>query len=361
MTLSESKQARSPESRSSAYSQSPRSFDFETYIAPLPGSPSPQRSRHKLTAWTLLLTFATFLFFAALILYAPITTFVQIERQKLDSLHQTQHDMLKIAQSHRDHPDESSQAECIVKAHQLMDTKPQGQLYVKTQDILKSCQDTLATAKIAKAQSLPDGHQRAAIALVSQVEGSMRQQAIELSQTWTEQIFNLAKAAYEQGNLAEAQQMLNSITSENPLYGVIQADLRDWKQEWAANEANLGEAKLALGAGQLALAQTKLEQITNRPYLQERLQSLKQQLSDRQADYQRIYLEAQRSLDQKDYSAAERSANALPDAAPWGLPKHQVLQQVKSARRSNHIKAIGVSWLLGVLSYGLLSLRFRKH
>jgi hypothetical protein len=364
MTLSESRSARSPEARSPAYSpQLSRLSDFESYkTTPPPVSPfflPPQRSLHKLLA--LLLTVPVMLLLSALIIFAPATAFVQLDQQKLDSLHQTQQAMLSRAQSYRTHTDESSQAECIVEAHHLMDTKPQGQLYVQAQDVLKSCQDALATLKITKAQSIADGHQEAAIALVSQVEGSMQQQAVDLSRIWTGQIFNLAKAAYERGDLPEAQQMLNSITSDNPLYGVVQADLQDWKQEWSTNEASLEAAKLALGAGQLELAQAKLDLITNRSYWQAKLQPVQQELSDRQAECNRIYMEAQQNLNQQNYSAAEQSANALPDAAPWKIHKQRILQQVKSAQRNNHMKSIGISWLLGVLSYGLLSIRSKKH
>ena len=366
MTISKHRSARSSKARSP---QSPRlsAFEtsaFETSVQAAPAdspTPLPPRSSLRKLTLALLLTVAIALLLAALILYAPATALIKLKQLKLSNLHQTQQTMLSRAQSYWTQSGEASQIECIAEAHRLVETKPQAQLYAQAQDVLKDCQDALATLKIAEAQRQADGHQADAIALVSKVEGSMQPQAIALSKAWTEQILTLAKTAYNAGNFPGAQQMLVSLTPDNPLYREIQADLQAWKQEWATNAAALETAKVALRTDQLDIAQTNLDRVTSHPYWQAKLKPVAQTLRDRQAEFDRIYAEAQQHLDHGDYDGAGQVATQLPDSPPWAIRKHQIVQQVDSARQKDNAKAIGFSWLLGALSSGLLSLKFKRH
>ena len=349
--------------------RSPHPSDFETPTFETPAqaaptdspAPLPPRSSLRKLTLALLLTVAIALLLTALILYAPATALIKLKQLTLSNLQQTQQTMLSRAQSYRTQAGESSQMNCLAEAHRLVDTKPQGKLYAQAQDVLKDCQDGLATLKIAEAQRQADGHQADAIALVSKIEGSMQPQAIALSKAWTQQILTLAKTAYAAGNLPEAQQMLISLAPDNPLYREVQADLQDWKQEWSTNAAALETATVALRTDQLDIAQTNLDRITSHPYWQAALKPVAQKLRDRQAEFERIYAEAQQNLDHDNYSVAGQIATRLPDSPPWGIRKHQITQEVDSARQRDNAKAIGFSWLLGALSSGLLSLRFKRH
>jgi hypothetical protein len=359
MTSLKPKSARAIRSPGSDASQSPHLSNFETI--PYSAVPLLPRSPLRRLTLALLLTVAAALLLAALILYAPITALVEFKQQKLHNLQQTQQTMLDRAQSYRAQADEVNQADCIAEAHRLVDTKPQGQLYAQAHDVLKVCQDGLAKLKIAEAQRIADGHQGDAIALLSQIEGSMQPQAIALSRTWTEQILGLAKADYQKGKLPEAHQLMISIAPDNPLYAEAQADLQAWHNEQVSNDTALETAKRALQADQLDIAQTNLERITNHPFWQEKLQPVKQQLLDRQAECDRIYQEATQNIVQRNYSFAAKLAAQLPDAPPWGVLKHQIVQQLEAARQRDNTKAIGFSWLLGALSSSFLSLKLRKH
>lgn len=204
-------------------------------------------------------------------------------------------------------------------------------------------QNELAQQQIERAKHLAANRQlKEALDLLKTINSPAHQQIIEqLKQDWSHQILAIAEIFYRDpaaDRLTDAIMVANVITPDCPsVYALAQTKIAQWQQEWAKNGNHFQAAKAALTVDDLATAQAEIAQITV-PYWQTQAQPLLQQISIRQAELNSdLWEQASRLLAEGQIEQVFAIANRLPDTAPWGERKTQILKRAKSVQKRNTV------------------------
>lgn len=204
-------------------------------------------------------------------------------------------------------------------------------------------QNQFAQQQIEQAKYLAANRQlKEALDLLKTINSPAHQQIIEqLKQDWSHQVLGIAEVFYRDpaaDRLADAIAVANVITPDcPPVYALAQTKIVQWQQEWAKNANHLQSAKAALTVDDLATAQAEIAQITV-PYWQTQAQPLLQQILTRQAELNSdLWEQASRLLAEGQIEQVFAIANQLPDTAPWGERKTQILKQAKSVQKRDRV------------------------
>jgi hypothetical protein len=335
-------------------------------VVPQPPATDPQQVRRLTLA--ILLTLAVLISLTTTLAYGAVTTYGAIEQRKLASaaveqrqMIRTQQMMISHIESLQDAGGEANYSECITDAKRLLAAELYGTIYMQAKAALRDCQVQIGNRRIVQAQqAAAEGNLRIAIALAHQVEGDKQPEAQQLIKTWSTQIMKLAEDAYNAGELHSAVGMAGAIVRSNPLYAASQAKIENWNREWAANTAHLQVATAAVNADQLETARFHVRQLTSHPYWLPQTQELQTAIEQRQTQYDRLYKEAQSSLELNQCRRSLDLANQLPNTMPWANLKQSLTKRAESACNEATLQTGVLTWVVGVISGWLIYFRGRR-
>jgi hypothetical protein len=213
----------------------------------------------------------------------------------------------------------------------------------QAQIIKEQCQNELAQFQIEQAKNLAANWQlKEALDLLKTINSPTHRQVIEqLRQDWSHQVLHIAETFYRDpavDRLAEAIAVASVITPDCPsVYPLAQNKIAHWQQEWAKNANHFHASRAALTVDDLATAQAEIAQITV-PFWQTQAQPLRQQISIRQEELNsNLWEQASQLLAEGQIEQVFSIASRLPDTAPWGDRKTQILKQAKAPQKRNTV------------------------
>ncbi len=291
------------------------------------------------------------------------TTYLNTQQHSVLAIQHQQQQLIAL------HWQKLNQAETVAASgnypactHILDEVPADSDLYPQVQALSEKCYAPLNQGWLAKAEDMAAaGRLKDAIAEASKItRGSLHAQTQGRITTWSQQIIDLAKRHYAAptGQFDEATNVISAIPESSSLYETSQALLKRWQREWYGNQRHYKMAQLAIDRGDLAKANESAQSMSLHPFWTPQQNRILLATEGTRQQLEQIVREAEDLFNQGELSAAALKIQQLPNTAPWGIQKEQILAQIDTRREERNWMPVAVSIIGALMFVGMLKQLF---